>query len=163
MIRVTHKRLYQIAGAVWLLVGVSLLRKGSMYALAGYNGDVFTSTHYSPLFLLFENVLGSTENALALIIVIALILGNLKGKLVLSKMALKMQKRIQPLEEPISIAHLYTRSNVLLIGAMMLLGIILNALFIGNDIRACIDIAVGAALVRGAMRYFTIPCKKNTI
>ena len=134
MLQVTHKRLYQIAGAIWLMIGLLLLRKGVQYLQ--WDGE------YSTLLLL---------------VLCALSLGILKGRMVLAKVALRTQKRLALLEEPTPITHLYTRGNALLILSMMGLGMLLNVLNIHSDIRAFIDIAVGSALIQGSISYFRLP------
>jgi len=121
-----------MAGAIWLVIGLLLLRKGVQY-------------------------LRWDDSTLPLLVICALSLGIVKGRMVLAKVALRTQKRIALLEEPTTITHLYTRGNALLILSMMGLGMLLNVLNVHSDIRAFIDIAVGSALVQGSLSYFRLP------
>lgn len=112
-----------LSGALWLAIGIFLLYKG-LYLIPG------SST----------------------LIAVGLLVGFLKGRLILPKSVRRIVARIQALPEPISLKQLYPPSYWILIGSMVGLG--LAARLLPNDIRGFIDIAIGAALMNGAMFYF---------
>lgn len=84
----------------------------------------------------------------------ALIIGFLKGRFVLGKTVKKVVGRIHSLELPIRFSQVYSRSYLILIASMMTLGMVFKFLPIPVEVRGFIDVAVGSALVNGAMLYF---------
>jgi hypothetical protein len=82
------------------------------------------------------------------------LVGFLKGRLVLSKTVKRITKRIYSLQAPVGFKDAFPVSYWLLIGFMMTLGMGLKFLPISIDIKGAIDVAIGSALVNGAMLYF---------
>jgi hypothetical protein len=81
-------------------------------------------------------------------------IGFAKGRLVLSKTVDRVVKRIRSLQVPIRASQIYARSYWILIGSMVALGFAMRFLPIPLDARGLIDVAIGSALVNGAMLYF---------
>ncbi len=154
MLFVEHKTLYRISGALWLLIGIFLLRTGIYHMLSGWDGRAFSTENYSFFFTWLATTFSSKENAAAIMIALSILLGTLKGRIALAKAAVRNKKRIAALENPISIKNLFTKQMYLLILAMMGLGLLLKNLHLSSDIRGFIDIAVGTALIKGAIGYF---------
>lgn len=125
-----HRGWVLTSGALWFAMGIVLMYKGLSYVAAGQ----------SPLghWIVFS----------------ALIVGFLKGRLVLVKTVKKMVERIYSLTLPIRFSQVYTRSYWILIGSMMMLGMVFRFLALPVEVRGFIDITIGSALVNGAMLYF---------
>ncbi|MCH9611068.1 MAG: hypothetical protein S4CHLAM81_00210 [Chlamydiales bacterium] len=120
----SHRTLIFLAGTLWLIIGVSLLGVG------------LTLSDALPLFAAATAV------------------GYAKGRFVMSKAARKQVIRIASLEAPTSIANLYSKPFYFLILGMMGLGMSLRFLPVPPAVRAFVDVAVGIALVIGAIQYY---------
>ena len=141
MLRVTHKNLFRLAGAIWLAIGVFLLQKGVdflLQALAYKDPRLFSWT--------VEEIL--------LLLVASLGLGTIKGRMVLKKAATRICDRIARFHEPTSIFNMYGVTSIFVILLMGSLGFLMRLLHIPLDVRGCIDVAVGTALIRGSFYYF---------
>ena len=123
-----------ISGIIWFVVGIGLLT-------LGFN------------FLLFA---GTTEFP---IILIALVIGFLKGRFVLLKTVRRVVERILKLEPPVRFSQVYSKGYLALIGSMVLLGMSMKYLGLNPQIRGLVDIAIGSALLSGAFAYFRIALK----
>jgi len=126
--------LLKISGAVWLGVGMMLLNLGAHFLIE----------------------LGPTGNEWTLIclIILAVMIGQVKGRTVLAKVATRSFHRISAISHRTTIKDLYTRKDFIVIGLMMLLGMSMKSLGLPPAVRGFIDIAVGTGLVQGALRYF---------
>lgn len=144
MIRLSRKTLIFLAGALWFAVGCMLMTIGIRLILGKIS---------SPSVTLFAHLLQSKEEGGLLFIALALFVGYMKGKFVLSKAARRQVQRIAALQEPLSLTSLYSKGYYFLIPLMIALGISLR-FFCPDDIRGAIDIAVGSALLHGASSYF---------
>lgn len=98
--------------------------------------------------------LGSTQKAATVLIGVALIIGFIKGRFVLVKTVRRVVGRIATLPSPVRLKSAYSPSYWFLIGGMMLLGMVFRFLPLSIDIRGMIDVAIGSALINGAMLYF---------
>lgn len=154
MIQVSHRTLYAISGAIWLAIGMMLLNLGLGFLMHGFHDKIFVEDGYSPLFTGIASLTGGFDNAAIVLVVFALIIGFLKGRLVLQKAALKTQNRISKLSNPTLLTNIYTPANFIIIGCMMGLGMLMKYLALPFDIRGMIDTAVGCALMQGAVTYF---------
>jgi hypothetical protein len=119
-----QKKWIVFSGFVWMLVGVMLLRKG---------------------FTLTDNIW---------ITVGASFVGWAKGRFVLGKTVKRVVARISMLSKPIRIRDVYTKGYWMILGSMMLLGMVMRVVPLPIMFRAFVDIAVGVALVQGALLYF---------
>ena len=86
--------------------------------------------------------------------ILALLVGFAKGRFVFAKTVWRVVSRIQALSLPIRFSQVYTKSYWILIGAMMMLGLTFRFLPIPLDARGFVDVAIGSALINGAMLYF---------
>lgn len=132
--QLNHKTLLSIQGAVWFGIGALLLYKGITF--------------------LMNSMQPGSENTALLLMVAALLVGQLKGRFVMKKVAIRSIQRIQALANPTSLANIYTKGNYAVIGGMMLLGMCMKFLHLPEDIRGFIDVAVGCALIQGSLFYF---------
>ncbi len=73
---------------------------------------------------------------------------------VLSKTVRRVVTRISSLPLPIRLKDAYSPAYWILIASMMALGMLFRFLPIPLDIRGIIDVAIGSALINGAMLYF---------
>ena len=121
-----------LSGAIWFVAGVLLLYKG-IHFLAAAPLDETVATWW---------------------MMAGLTIGFMKGRFVLSKTVRRVVARIESLEPPISFRSVYAPSYWLLIGSMVLLGMSFRWLPIGLQYRGLVDVAIGSALIQGAMLYF---------
>ncbi len=149
MIKLSHRTLYAISGIVWLAVGLMLVNLGLGFIMQGHPADGYTS-----FFTSLAESTGRFEYAAILVIGVGLIAGVMKGRFVMQKNAHKTYTRISQLENPTSIANLYTRQNLIILAAMMCLGMLMKYLSLPLDVRGFIDTAVGCALIQGSLAYF---------
>lgn len=148
MIKLQHKTWILISGLLWFSIGIFLLTLGLRLIV---NGSGFGSL---PLFNFLIPYLGSVENAAVLLITVSLAIGHFKGKYVLRKTAYRVVKKIRSLPNPAPITSVYGLPYLILIAVMVLLGVSIRYFGVPDDIRGIVDIAVGGALLQGAMRYF---------
>lgn len=136
-----------VSGLVWIGAGVMLLYKGLRFVAEGTQLEGSLSDQ-------FRGVFGSPEQAGTGLIAIGLLLGFIKGRFVLSKTARRVMARILALSPPIHFSQVYAPSYWLLIAGMVGLGMSLRFLPFPVDGRGVVDIAIGSALIHGAMFYF---------
>lgn len=80
------------------------------------------------------------------------LLGFVKGRFVFAKTVQRIVKRIRGLPLPVRVSQVYPPIYLAVIGVMVLLSAALR--FAPEQVRGVIDVAVGSALVQGAMLYF---------
>lgn len=151
MFKVSHATLITISGAIWLAVGLMLLRIGVNLLLPPASHE--TEFHL-PLVQSLSPYLGGLKGALLGLLLFALVIGYLKGRFVLGKSAKKGVERILAFPNPVSITQIYSPKYFILLAGMVLLGISIKYMGIPNDIRGAIDVAIGIALLTGALIYF---------
>jgi|TARA_B110000467_G_C18293533_1_gene466378 hypothetical protein len=134
-----RSKLIQIAGGVWVAVGIFLIFRGvGLYQLA-----------------LSEQ--GATTMGVAISVIFGLIIGGAKGKFVLAKTAKKNKTRINALEEPVNIGQVFAKPFYIFILAMMGLGFLLRTYneFIGGYIVVgAVYCGIGAALAVASLVYW---------
>ena len=128
----THKTWILISGVLWGVVGCLLLYKG--------------------LQLLSEGVDLASSNRVSWLVGVALLVGFVKGRFVLSKTVRRISLRLAEMQGPIRFVDAYPKSYWILLASMMALGFLLRLVPI--EVRGFIDVAVGSALLNGAMLYF---------
>lgn len=149
--RLSKTALIVCSGLLWFLVGTMLMIKGLRWIVLPIRegGD-----------LLLARTLcskgGSKEQAAIVLILLALIVGFVKGRFVLAKTVARVTKRIESLPDPAPVGEVYGMQYLLLIGGMMGLGISLRWLPIPCEIKGMIDVAVGYALMHGGLTYFRL-------
>ena len=133
------QRLLQIAGFIWVIVGLFLIYLGSgLYNLAVIEQNTSKET------LIISGILG-------------VVIGILKGKFVLSKTALRNRNRINQLVPPISIHQIFSGAFYGLIAGMMVLGFLLrefNTYLGGYVVVASIYCGIGMALIAASSVYW---------
>lgn len=89
-----------------------------------------------------------------LLICIALLIGFIKGRYVLSKTVKRVSVHLLSQKGPLKIVDAYPKSYIYILSSMILLGVVVKFLPISKTVLGFIDLAVGSALVQGAMHYF---------
>lgn len=148
MFKASHKVLAVVSGSIWLAVGLWLLTLGLSLLLSSLE----TQGLGYPLINLTAPYMGGWEQSVAVLIAIALFIGYYKGRYVLGKSAEKGIDRIKALPNPAPFSKIYSAKYYILLGAMIVLGISIKLL--PHDVRGFIDVAIGSALINGAVIYF---------
>ena len=130
-----HRSWIVFSGFLWFAIGMLLLYKGLRFLSE---------------FALSQSSSFSFQIRLA----VALLIGFIKGRFVLAKTVRRVVARIASLPLPISLMQAYSPSYWVLIASMGALGALFRFLPIPIDIRGMIDVAIGSALIHGAMLYF---------
>lgn len=155
-----------ISGVIWSIVGILLMTLGMHHIMDAMRlwDDLAISSSPSLLKYL-STFLQKPEHALTVIIGICLLVGYLKGYFILNRSIKAGVQRILSYPNPSEIKNLYSKKYYLLIIGMMMLGVILRAAKLPEDIHGAIDLAIGSALLKGALTYFkyAIAEKKGTL
>ncbi len=150
MLKLRHSYLLFLSGLLWMVVGCFLLPLGLNFiveALLKKNAD-----NYYPVLHFLSPYVGGNESAALFWISVSLVLGIIKGRSVFAKSVQRSVVRIQALPNPASITKIYSPMYYLLLGSMFLLGFLFK--FAPLDVRGGVDIAIGCALIQGALLYF---------
>jgi hypothetical protein len=142
-----------ISGMIWFITGIGLLTLGLNFIV--YVAQIDTSETDS-LIAQIAPLAGGRQQAAVVHIVVGLIVGFMKGRFVLVKTVRKVVDRILNLTHPIKVTQVYSKGYMLLIGAMVLLGLSMKWLGFPMEIRGAIDVAIGSALMNGAIAYFRL-------
>jgi hypothetical protein len=136
-----------LSGFFWFAMGAFLLYKG----LHLINDASFLA---NSLCSRWAGFFGSSQQTATVLVGIGLLVGFAKGRFVLAKTVRRVVTRIASLPEPIRFADAYSKSYWILISSMVALGMSFRFLPIPLDLRGTIDVAIGSALVNGAMLFF---------
>lgn len=99
----------------------------------------------------------ATQMGIIFSVTLGIIVGFFKGLFVLGKSARKNKARIQGLEPPLKIHHIFAKPFYGLIAGMMLLGILLrnfNEYLGGYIVIAGVYCGIGVALIVGSRAYW---------
>ncbi len=131
MIFVMRKQIaIALSGVLWMGIGLMLLTKGLKLLVAAGKGE---------------------QTTLALIS-IALLIGFIKGRLILAKTVKRVVARITSLSQ-VTFANVYDRKYIILILSMVALGISLKFFHLPPQVLGFVDVAIGSALINGALLY----------
>lgn len=145
-------QLITLAGFLWFVLGITLLTKGLylMILTAHLSGE-----KAGPILNVFMYAFtGGIVPAALTILLLGVVLGIMKGRWALGRAATLLVRRIYPMRGKIHVAKLYRIHDYLLIVGIIALSRLLNWIEVPNDVHSLIDIAVGSALINGAMVYF---------
>lgn len=152
-----RQTLITIAGSIWLLVGVGLLSKGLHLLLVTAH---FKGEHAGPLLGAFMYAFtGALIPGMIFLVVLGLILGWLKSRFTLAKSAKRTIDRLYLHQGDIKLSKLYRLHDFLLVLGMIGLGRLMNWMQLPCDVHGLVDVAIGSALVNGAMIYFRYAIK----
>lgn len=104
--------------------------------------------------LWLKQLAGSLNQGALVLICVSLLVGFIKGRMVLSKTVSRITDRLYSLGEPIPFKNAYDRKYYIILATMMGLGFLFRILPIAFDIRGAIDVTIGSALINGSMLYF---------
>jgi hypothetical protein len=143
----TYPKAAFLSGLIWMAVGYLLLSKGLFFLsqLASLHPVGFQSD--------FLKVL-PIEYRIQFILIMGVWMGFMKGNFVLKKTAKRVLQHMVMQEEPLKFKTMYPKSYLILLGIMMLLGMSMRFIPLSIDIKAIVDITVGAALIIGSWHYF---------
>lgn len=150
-----HGSAIALSGVLWMAIGTLLLMKGFSLLLRGVGDPSFFLTWGRKL-------AGDPEQGSLLVVMGGLLVGFLKGRVVLAKTARRVIARIVSLPSPCAVSKLYSRSYLLLLSSMVLLGLAFKWLPLAYDLKGFIDVAIGSALVNGSAFYFRHLIEKRT-
>ena len=145
--RVTHKSAILFSGAIWMVIGVILLLRGLFYLLAEPQG-LFS------LVAMMKLIIPNTESCVLFLMGVALLLGTLKGRYILSRTAAKVVHGILMRPTPFELLTVYGWRYYLIIISMISIGVLLRLSPLSQDTKGFIDMTIGAALCCGALVYF---------
>lgn len=114
-----------------------------------------------PLMRFFAGYAGGMEEGALILIAVSLLIGSLKGKYILGKSAKQGVARILSLPNPSSLKNIYSKKYYFLLGGMIALGISMKYIGLSPDIRGFVDVAIGSALINGAVSYFRMAFAKE--
>ncbi len=166
MYKCSHFVMIVISGLIWAMIGVLLMTVGMHHLMDAFRlwDDILISSDQSFL-KITSQFFHKPEHALAAIVGLCLLIGYVKGHFVLTRSVKTGVQRILSHPNPSEIKNLYGKKYYLLIMAMMGLGMLLRVLRIPQDIHGAIDLAIGSALLKGALTYFkyAVAEKKGTL
>lgn len=150
MMRLSHGGVIVVSGLVWFVIGLFLLFKGiNLFVMTLFFPDVSVS------FLgVADRFVPKREYAVFAFALLAGIVGFLKGRFVLAKTVHRVVARILSFSSPVLLRKAYSGKYLLLLGSMCLLGVLLKWAPLPMDVRGFLDVAVGSALINGAILYF---------
>lgn len=148
-----HSTMAFISGVIWLGVGLFLMPLGVVLLLSTLHIDHTTDQRF-PLIQALIPYAGGIQETVLILLCVGLLIGFFKGKFVLGKSAKRGLERIQEFSNPAPLSKLYSLKYFILILGMMGLGMGIRWAGVSNDIRGLIDVAIGAALINGALIYF---------
>jgi len=152
--KLRHSHAIILSGVVWMAVGILLLTRGIQYLVIAGN-QVIGGTHQGfSLIQFFSRFSKDTEQAALIVIVLALVLGFIKGRFVLKKTVNRVVNRIHSYPSPIPLTKIYSKGYFILLFSMAFIGMAFKILPIPTDIKGFIDFAIGAALINGSMLYY---------
>lgn len=151
MFKVSHSMLVFLSGLIWLGVGCFLLPLGVNFVVEAMLKENFATLPH-PIFSLLAPYVGGIDPAAVLLVACALLVGFVKGRFLFPKTIQRSVNRILALPNPARLSKIYSWRYYLLLGVMAGLGVMTR--YLPLDIRGGIDIAVGTALIIGAMFYF---------
>lgn len=144
--------LITVVGLVWFVVGIFLLFSGLqlIFLTALLNGQSFTPI----LSVVMYAFTGAVIPSIVVSVFLGLLLGYAKSKWAFVRMIRKTVQRIYPMPGLVRISSLYRLHEALLIIAVIALSRIAKILHFPPDIQGVINIAIGSALISGAVVYF---------
>lgn len=154
MFKVSHAVLAVVSGLVWMAVGLWLLPLGLNLLLTSIRQDMLIESSNYPLIGSLAPYVGGWEQTVLILVSAGLFIGYFKGRYVLGKSAKRGVERIATFPNPTSLSNIYSLKYYLLLGAMIGLGVSIKFFGLANDIRGFVDVAIGAALINGALIYF---------
>src|ERR1700722_20240053 len=121
-----HRTLICISGLVWLAIGIFLLTFGISLVIGTLHNLPFEQRF--SLVRSFGALCRSNENGVVVLLALALLIGSMKGRFVLSKSAGTQIARILSFSPPVPFSRIYSLGYYLLIALMIGMGMMLRFL-----------------------------------
>lgn len=147
--RLNHVPLIFISGSLWLIGGIILLSRGLAFLVLSAHAETLPAMTGA-----LASVVGSAQQASLCSIFVGLLIGFLKGRFILSKTASRLVYKIISLPAPVALRQVYGWKEAVLIGIMVCLGMLVRWLPLHMDVRGLISVAIGSALINGAVFFF---------
>lgn len=148
--RLNHFGAIVFSGAIWLVMGIFLMAKGLHFIVNAAHTGISSACIIPSL----APLIGGKEQAALMMIAFGLIAGFVKGRLVLMKTVKRVVGRILTMQSPVSFLKIYNWKYYVLILSMVGLGLSMKWFHLPIDVRGLIDVAIGSALMNGALIYF---------
>lgn len=150
MLKLNHATLIFLSGLIWLSIGCVLLPLGLNSIISCLLIENSGNAH--PFLNFLSPYAGGIEASALCIIASVLFVGYIKGTRIFAKSVVKTVSRICAYENPVSISVLYSPSYLLIVMTLCVFGFLLR--FAPEDISGAVYIAMGSALIHGAMTHF---------
>lgn len=111
-------------------------------------------TVQAPMIHYFQSFAGTRQQGALIVVCLGLLIGFIKGRTVLAKTVRRIAERINLHSGNLTLKEAYDRKYWIVIGIMMTLGMMFRVFPVPMDIHGGIDVAIGSALINGAMLYF---------
>lgn len=131
------------SGGIWFFGGLSLLSKGLRFLATPPQG-------------IAESSIQAYQNQAVFYVAIALLIGFIKGRFILSKTVKRIFSRLSSMKEPISLLSIYDQKTAVILLVMFFLGGLMGRLPISLFTRGVIDFAIGSALMHGAILFIRL-------
>lgn len=157
MPKCSHFVLILISGLMWSVIGVLLMTLGVHHMMDALR--FWDELLISPSFSLYKSlslVFYTPERAMGALAIGSILIGYLKGHFVLSRSVKSGVQKILSYPNPAELKNLYSKKYYFLMASMMGLGMLLRSLHLPGDIHGAIDLAIGSALLKGALHYFKL-------
>lgn len=154
MLKLSHKTLILISGAIWMLIGCFLLPLGVNFLVESTQNKQMVLKESYPIINHLAPYIGGIEETALILLFLSLYIGYLKGRYVLGKSARKGVDRIIAFPNPTSLGNIYSLRYYVLLICMILLGLSIKYMGLSLDIRGIVDVIIGSALIYGAAIYF---------
>lgn len=150
MMKLTKRAWLVISGFTWIGIGIMLLVKGLRFLV--WVAEVPNQT--APILQWVTTFAKTKQQASLLLICGALLIGFVKGRTVLAKTVKRISARIQAGETHLTLNQVYDKKYYIILALMVGIGIGFRYFPIPLDLRGVVDVAIGSALINGAMLYF---------
>ena len=147
MFALTHRKAAYIQGIIWLMIGSILVTMGYRFLMVSEELKMIGN-----LPLLHSLSFLGINQATVILVLGSILIGGLKGYYVLAKAASKQLLRLAGLPSPMTYSQLFEVRYLLLVGLMIGLGFLLRTFPV--DVRGCVDLAIGIALLFGSTIFF---------
>lgn len=139
-----------LCGATTFTVGLFLMRFGLILLFGAVQSTKNDEALSYPLLEFAHKMAPSLELGALILIVLAIVVGILKGRTVIAKSVRRNIARILALPSPALFARFYPLSFYPLIFVMALMGYLLRTSGTPPDIIGVVYVAIGSALIQGA-------------
>ena len=149
--------LFRVASITWFGLGLFLMTRGIDLVVQDAPKPMTSElpgTEMSPMFHWICNTLtGQPLETSLFLIIIGLLIGMVKSKVIFQKVVQRNTERILSIEGQHSLFQAFAPKDYIVMVVMMLFGMLLRTVGVYDDIRGIILIAVGAGLIQGAVLY----------